>query len=52
MLLTLKNKNILIFDGESRIYIDYLFEKVNNMDSKELTKKFVDLLQGEFPRLN
>ncbi|MEB7846610.1 SIR2 family protein [Staphylococcus equorum] len=52
VLLTLKNKNILIFDGESRIYIDYLFEKVNNMDSKELTKKFVNLLQGEFPRLN
>lgn len=52
LLLTLKNDNIIIFDGESLIYIDYLFERVNNISSEELQKKFSDLLRGEFPSLD
>ncbi|WP_426401928.1 SIR2 family protein [Mammaliicoccus lentus] len=51
VLLTLKNKDILVFDGDSLINIQYLLGKVSKMDSKELTKKFVDLLQDEFPML-
>lgn len=50
VLLTLKNSNMLIFDTEGIMYIEYLLKEINNIASKELTSKFVNLIKEEIPK--
>ena len=41
---------MLIFDTEGIMYIEYLLKEINNIASKELTSKFVNLIKEEIPK--